>query len=246
METEKKWFESWFDTRYYHLLYRNRDDSEARMFIDRILDEIQFEQDAELLDLACGKGRHAIYLAEKGYTVTGFDLSPSNIETANKDAHAKLRFEIRDMRENLGKESFDGIFNLFTGFGYFESDEENFSVFNSIYDALKPGGLFIFDYLNEPYVRQLKTEKETFEIEGIQFTTHKEFSGRKVIKHIAVKDGSQVYQYAEQVSMYGEKELAAVLKNLGFSIQKTYGDYTLNEYAEASARLIITAKKVKA
>ena len=239
---EKQWFESWFDTPYYHLLYKNRDNREAHQFLDLVLQQIPIAPPDSILDLACGKGRHAIYLAEKGFNVTGFDLSPANIEAASEFSHEHLRFAIKDMRDNLGKEKFDAIFNLFTGFGYFNSDAENFLVFENVKKALKDNGWFLFDYLNEPYVRHLKQLNTGFEIEGVTFKTRKEFKDRWVIKHIEVIDQGQHFHFSEKVAMYAKAELEHVLQSLGFEIVKVYGSYRLEAYQEQSPRLILLAK----
>ncbi len=243
MSEDKKWFESWFDTPYYHLLYRNRDEREARDFLDKLFGHVALDEGAQVLDLACGKGRHAVYLAEKGLHVTGFDLSPSNILEANKSAHGHLHFHIRDMREDLGKEEFDAVFNLFTGFGYFESDEENFSVFRRIHEALKPGGLFIFDYLNAECTR-LFTEQELQQtIEGIEFLTRKTVSNKKVIKEIDITDGVKKFYFKEEVTLYTPQEIEAVLIRLGFFDLQKFGDYSLGVYTPESPRLVIICRK---
>lgn len=240
---QKQWFESWFDTPYYHLLYKNRNDEEAKNFLDLLLDRLPVRPPQTILDLACGKGRHAIYLAQKGFDVTGMDLSPANIQAASRHAHDHLRFEIRDMRDDLGSERFDAVFNLFTGFGYFESDAENFSVFANVYRALRPQGVFLFDYLNEPYVRNLPTEPGTFTVEGVSFRTEKEFRDRWVIKHIEVKDGDHVYRFSEQVAMYGKTEIEQQLSLAGFASFSLWGDYQLGTYTPSSPRLILSCIK---
>ena len=240
---EKQWFESWFDTPYYHLLYKNRDDEEARLFLDRVLDRLPLRAPNSILDLACGKGRHAIYLSQKGFDVTGMDLSPANITAASQSANRHLHFEIRDMRDDLGHDRFDAVFNLFTGFGYFESDEENFSVFGNVHRALKNGGCFLFDYLNEPYVRNLPTAPTEFTLEGIRFRTEKSFSGRWVIKHIDVWDGNMQHRFSEQVAMYSKDEIVAKLAGNGFTVDHIWGDYQLGAYTPQSPRLILTSFK---
>lgn len=243
MSREKKWFESWFDTPYYHLLYRNRDEHEARSFINRLFEHISLPAGAKVLDLACGKGRHAVYLAQLGLDVTGYDLSPSNISEAGKWANERLRFEIRDMRDDLGKECFDAVFNLFTGFGYFDSDEENFSVFGRISDALKPGGIFVFDYLNPEYVKNLKSEVHESEIEGIKFLTRKFISGKKIVKIIQVKDGSERYGFKEEVTIYSADQIKRELAKQGFRITKQFGNYELQDTDSLNNRLILICKK---
>lgn len=239
---EKQWFESWFDTPYYHLLYKNRDDQEAQQFLDLILQQIPISPPDSILDLACGKGRHAIYLAQKGFDVTGMDLSPANIQAAAQFSSELLRFEIKDMREHLGTGRFDAVFNMFTGFGYFETDEENFQVFKNIKESLKKGGYFLFDYLNEPYVRNGKNFSNDFDIDGVNFKTTKEFLGRWVVKHITITDNNQTFKFSEQVAMYSKNEIENILQKLGFQIMKTYGSYQLEEYAAFSPRLIIVAE----
>jgi SAM-dependent methyltransferase len=243
MSEDKKWFESWFDTRYYHLLYRNRDEREAVDFLDKLFGHVALSKSAEVLDLACGKGRHAVYMAKKGLNVTGYDLSPSNISEADRLAHDHLHFYIRDMREDLGKEKFDAVFNLFTGFGYFESDEENFSVFKRIYEALKPGGLFIFDYLNAEYAHQFTEQHVRQNIEGIEFITSKIRRGKKVIKEIEVTDVGKKFHFREEVTLYKAPEIEAALIRLGFQDLQKFGDYTLGVYTAQSPRLVIICRK---
>ena len=62
----KKWFENWFDSPYYHILYQNRNDDEAKFFIDNLCAYLKPSLNDTLLDVACGRGRHAIYLNKKG------------------------------------------------------------------------------------------------------------------------------------------------------------------------------------
>jgi cyclopropane fatty-acyl-phospholipid synthase-like methyltransferase len=240
---EKQWFESWFDTPYYHLLYKNRDDKEAQNFLDLILGQIPITPPDSILDLACGKGRHAIYLAKKGFDVTGMDLSPANILAASQSSHEHLQFEIKDMRDDLGTHRFDAVFNLFTGFGYFGTDEENFGVFENVKKSLKKDGYFLFDYLNADYVRALNTDSTEFVIEGIRFKTKKEFKDRWVIKHIHVTDGEKQYTYSERVALYLKHEIVHELENLGFEIIKKFGDYQLNAFKSNSPRLILVGHK---
>ena len=80
----QNWFESWFDSPYYHILYKNRDDTEAQKFLRNLLRVINPPSNAKILDLACGKGRHAIFLRKLNYKVVGTDLSKLSISEAKK------------------------------------------------------------------------------------------------------------------------------------------------------------------
>ena len=81
-----EWFESWFNSEYYHILYKNRDYAEAEKFISRLMDFLCPKPDAKFVDIACGKGRHAIFINKLGYDVVGYDLSEESILEANKKA----------------------------------------------------------------------------------------------------------------------------------------------------------------
>ena len=111
---EKEWFSSWFDTPYYHTLYKHRDYNEAALFIDNITQFLKLKSDSVCWDLCCGKGRHSVYLNKKHYQVIGTDLSEQSIVEANKDASNTLEFYTHDMRRLFRTNYFDCIFNLFT------------------------------------------------------------------------------------------------------------------------------------
>ena len=111
----ENWFVSWFDTPYYHILYKDRDYSEAQLFMDNITNYLNLPEQAKILDLACGKGRHSIYLNQLGFDVTGADLSENSILEAKKAENDTLHFEVHDMRIPF-EDKFDAVFNLFTSF----------------------------------------------------------------------------------------------------------------------------------
>lgn len=143
----QSWFSSWFDTPYYHILYKDRDDEEAGRFVQNLIRFLELKKGASILDLACGKGRHAMYLNELGYQVTGADLSKNSILCAKRFQNETLRFERHDMREPFG-EKFDAVFNLFTSFGYFDNKEDNLRTVNAIKENLKPNGFAVIDFMN--------------------------------------------------------------------------------------------------
>ena len=90
----ENWYASWFDTPYYHILYKDRDYEEAQVFMDNLTNYLNLPEEAKILDLACGKGRHSIYLNQLGYDVTGADLSENSIKEASKSANEKLHFVV--------------------------------------------------------------------------------------------------------------------------------------------------------
>ena len=137
---KKEWFGEWFESPYYHILYKHRDHEEAKAFIDRLNDFFQWTLSDKILDLACGKGRHSIYLNKKGLDVVGLDLSTENVKASKAHENSRLHFYVHDMREMFRSEEFDYILNLFTSFGYFDTQRENEQVICSGAKALKKRG----------------------------------------------------------------------------------------------------------
>ena len=100
-EDNPAWYQTWFDTPYYHILYQDRDIAEATLFLQNLLAYLKLEYHQSILDVACGKGRHALYLASQGFQVTGIDLSPNSISFAQEEAKSKnleVEFYVHDMR----------------------------------------------------------------------------------------------------------------------------------------------------
>lgn len=141
------WFRQWFDSIYYHKLYANRNEEEAKTFIDALLKKLKPWNDSSIIDVGCGAGRHAKYLASKGFNVTGIDTAYSSIQQANEFSSASLRFIQHDMRIPFGINCFDYVFNFFTSFGYFSNNYENYEVIENMAKALKPHGALVIDYL---------------------------------------------------------------------------------------------------
>lgn len=245
MNTEQKqWFESWFDTAYYHALYQHRNDEEARLFIATMVMFLKLQPHQRVLDVACGKGRHSRVLREHGLKVLGFDLSENSINQANIYGSDELKFKVHDMREPLNEGLFDAAFNLFTSFGYFDRSEHDLISLRNIYHALNAGGCFVQDYLNaEPILKELPSQGNT-EIDGVEYSWIKHFDQGQIIKDIQVKDGSESLQFQEKVKAYTLDELKFLHEQAGFTVQHVFGNYKLDSFdPETSPRLILVSQK---
>lgn len=160
MQNENEWFGDWFNSPYYHILYKDRDSKEAHLFLDKLMSHLQFNFEDRIMDLACGIGRHSIYLNNKGFNVVGLDLSPSNIQIANTHGNSSLKFYEHDMRKLYSKNEFHYVLNMFTSFGYFNTPSENQEVITNIAKSLVKGGKLVLDFLNPTTViNQLKPEE---------------------------------------------------------------------------------------
>ncbi len=242
--SESDWFQVWFDSPYYPLLYNHRDDTEAVFFLDHLIRHLNPSKDARMLDLACGRGRHAIYLNKLGFDVTGVDLSPVSIEEASAFESDRLRFYVHDMRRLLSTNTFDYVFNLFTSFGYFKRNHENELVVKNMAGTLKKGGTVVLDFLNVEQLRYRGSKSEEKLVNEVVFTIRKEISGGKIIKQIDIQDGATRAHFEEQVSLIGRQEFDAYFRNAGLEVKQIFGSYSLEPFdPRSSERLIYIAEK---
>ena len=231
----------WFDSDYYHILYKHRDYSEARNFIDNIVEYLDLKKGSKILDLACGIGRHSIYLEKIGFDVTGTDKSTNNIKKAKKSQNDKLKFIQMEMINDTNRK-YDGIFNLFTSFGYVNHDY-NLETIKNIERQLKDDGKVIIDFMNTLFVKNNLVIEETKVIDDLIFKIKRKSDGKHIYKEIKFNDQKD-YFYQEKVMDLTLNDFENYLKRHNLKIIKTFGDYNLNEFdIENSERLVMVIKK---
>jgi SAM-dependent methyltransferase len=242
------WFETWFDTPYYHILYKDRDFAEAENFISLLINYLKIQKDSQIIDLACGKGRHSVFLNQLGYEVLGLDLSKESISHNKKFENSTLKFAVHDMRNEIfpeiSTEKADAVFNLFTSFGYFENEKDDQKVFQSISNILKENGYFVLDFLNANWVKNTLVSDYITTKEGIDFHINKKIEDRNIIKDIQFKDNGKNHNYFEKVKLHTLEEIENYANEFGFEKVTTFGDYQLSDFdSENSPRCINVFRK---
>ena len=241
---QRKWFQYWFNSPFYHILYSQRNDAEAEFLIDNLSAYLKPAANARMLDIACGRGRHAIYLNKKGYDVTGIDLSEQNIKYAQQFEQKSLHFYVHDMRKLSFINYFDIALNLFTSFGYFDTEKDHVNALKSFRKGLKADGSLVLDYFNTQKILKNLTHQETKTLEGIEFHLHKFVAEGKIIKHINFEHRGKTYAFEERVQAFTLADFERMLEKSGLQIVKTFGSYALEDYDDThSDRLILICKK---
>lgn len=243
---KEEWFKKWFSNNYYLELYKHRDDKEAIDLINLIQRSIRPDYNSKVLDVCCGAGRHSIEFAKRGFDVTGFDLSKFLIGEANKhkkllkEKNIKVKFLIKDMRDFNFKNSFDLILNIFSSFGYFENDEDNFKVLENVKSSLKKNGYFVFDFLNEAVLRKTLVKKDFVTIAGKKACQERRIENDFVYKDIKIcKD-----IFTERIKLYSCRDICVRLESLGLNVVSVFGDFFGNSFLKnKSKRFIIIAQK---
>lgn len=237
------WYRSWFGTRYYALLYGHRNGSDAQDWVDAIVKRWYLPQGAELLDMACGRGRHAGCFHEQGLRVTGIDISPESIAEA-RSLHPGVEFHVHDMREHFADQRFDAVTCLFTSLGYFDTMEDDQLALDAAFRALRPGGRFVVDFMNSPRVLKELVPHERFTRENVHFEITRTVERNTIVKHIRVTDGPLVEEFEERVQALLPEEIEMMAKEAGFELMgRTDGPETTPYSAEASERCVLWMKR---
>jgi SAM-dependent methyltransferase len=239
---KKDWFTDWFNTPYYHVLYKDRNNEEALLFMKNITTFLALPKTTHILDLPCGKGRHAVFLNSLGYKVTGGDLSKNSIKYAQEFENDSLNFSVHDMRKPFNHQ-YNAVFNLFTSFGYFEDDKDDILILQNIKDGLKKDGVFVFDFLNAEFVKATLVAKETKIVDGVTFNITREIRDGFILKNISFFADDENHSYTERVKYLDAKKMKAYFQKVGFTIINIFGNYNLSNFdAQTSKRLILVAK----
>jgi SAM-dependent methyltransferase len=244
--TPANWFEEWFNSPYYHKLYFERDNQAAADFIDRLIGRLQPAAGSRMVDVACGRGRHAIQLAGKGFDVTGIDLAADPIAIARQSETDNLHFFVHDMRLPFWVNYFDYAFSLFTSFGYFRTEREHYNAIRTIAGSLTPGGMLVLDYLNVHYAENHLVPREEKQMDEVSFQITRWFDETHFYKKIIIEDARLETQleYTEKVAKFSLGDLNDMFAFHGLQLQDVYGDYQFNSYdVKHSPALIMVVKK---
>lgn len=233
-----QWYASWFDSPYYHILYKDRDYAEAHQFMDNLTEYLNIPEGGKILDLACGKGRHSIYLNSLGYDVTGVDLSENSIAHAKQFENDTLHFNVHDMC-NPYNEQFDAVFNLFTSFGYFEKEEHNLNTIKAIKEDLNEFGFGVIDFMNSDFIIDNLVTEDTKTVDGIVFVQKRYVRDGYIIKNIEFTDQGESFSFQERVKAFTLRDFETLFEEAGVYLLDVFGDYKLRKYQKGSSERII-------
>ncbi len=232
----------------YPLVYPHRDDDEA-LRVARSLAPLLDER-TPLLDVACGNGRYMRAFQSAGLDVYGVDLSAYLLADAVASRSLQGRVVIGDMRLLPFRDECAGaVVNMFTSFGYFETDLDNVRVMQEIARVLSLGGRFLMDFLNATVLeRELVSGKPTVRREDdIVIEERRQIvdEGRVLTKQVRVTGaGREPVDYSERLRLYRHDDLVSMAEASGLTPLAVYGDYDLGDFdAGHSSRVLLLCEK---
>jgi SAM-dependent methyltransferase len=244
------WYDGYFDEDYLHLyasvLSEERDAAE----VETIVTVLALEPGAEILDLCCGQGRHTALLAQRGYRMTGLDLSDYLLEHARRRAKklgVEVQFHHGDMREIPWAGRFDAVINMFTAFGYFEDEAENQRVLHGVHRALKPGGKFLMELMHRDRLVKIFQAKDWERLEdGTIVWNQREFNavtGFNTQRATMLRPDGQLHHRGHKLRVYTATELVAMLRQAGLEPVSVLDGADLTPFTMDARRMMILAEK---
>jgi len=239
------WYEGWFGSDAYDLVYDHRDEDEAEQLADLVEQHLSPRPHAHIVDVGCGRGRHARTFARRGYRVTGVDLSQEAIDQARERSRAEgldVTFQQGDMRDPVCDGCADGVVNLFTTFGYFDDDAENERALRAMTTALRPGGWFVQDFLNAPQVIETLQPSDTHAVNGVTIRQQRWIENDRINKEITIEHDGATDTYHESVRLFTLDDFRSMYEGVGLELLNTFGTYTGAPYTPQSPRLVLFAR----
>ncbi|MFL6012699.1 MAG: SAM-dependent methyltransferase [Gaiellaceae bacterium] len=245
------WFDGYFEEEWLDEIALHIPEERTRKEVDFVLERLELEPRARVLDVACGHGRHSLELARRGFRVTGVDLSPRSIELAREAAASEgldATFVERDARELDFDAEFDASINLFTSvLGYFDEEAENRRVVEAVARALRPGGSFLVDTINLLSLARGFQELHWEDFaSGTLMVEHRAFDferGRSVADWMFVsRDGSRK-TIRHSLRVYAPHELIAMFEAAGLDVVGRWGSFDGDEISFDAWRLILRGVK---
>lgn len=248
---ETAWYRTFFDAFYLRQYGPALTDELSERQVDQIIDLLDLEPGAKVLDLACGHGRHAIRLAARGMEVTGLDLSDVFLERARqnaRDAGVGVRWIHGDMREIPYENEFDVVVNIFTAFGYLESDEEDLRVCRAVARALQPGGVFLLETIHRDNLiaRHQARMFEHYAADDV-YVLHEHtldlVNGRVDDRVVAIEKGEMFPERQTSIRLYTVPEYRRMLETAGLALDRACGGLGGDPLTLESRRLAVVGRK---
>jgi SAM-dependent methyltransferase len=248
---QSRWYESFFGRDYLDVYAHEFSEERALREAGFLLKVLRLDGGEQVLDLCCGQGRHAVLLAAAGCAVTGLDLSQEYLDMAQSEAReagVELETVRADMREIPFEGRFDAVVNMFSSFGYLESEDEDAKVLSAATRALKPGGGLLMDLLNREWVVTHYEQKDWHgDADGTVYLEQRHFDLESSRNHVTftviAPDGQQREIGGHHIRLYTLREMRGLLEAAGLQYEQAYGGFDGEDYALDTRRMIVTAKK---
>ena len=252
-EVDPQWYAGFFDREWLEMREEVTPPERTQREVDFALEALAPPSGARLLDVACGHGRHSLELARRGFRVTGIDLSEPSLALAREAAAAEeLDVELvhSDMREIPFRDEFDAAINLFTSFGYFETEHEDERALATIARSLKPGGALLLETINAATLLSVYRAESWSELEDgtlmLEQRSYDLLTGRNDVVWTFVRPDGSRSELRHSVRLYTPAEIVSMLRRVGLEVERSWGGWDGSELTlDAGNRFLVLARKAR-
>jgi len=240
------WYEEWFNDEKHELVYGHRDDEDAERLVSLILSTLDVKPGGRVLDVGCGRGRHARMFARRGYEVTGLDLAERALDAASRQAADEgldITFLHGDMRKPVAEDAFDLVVNLFTAFGYFHERAEHIRALIAMVTAVRPGGFVVQDFMNAEHVRRKFVPADEKTVDGVHILQERRVTGNRIEKTITLRQNGDRHVVTESVELLNREDFESFYREVGLHCEHMFGDYAGGAWTPDSPRLILMSRR---
>lgn len=257
----ERWVNNTFNQK--HQLYEKiflPSQSETEIQTQFIVDYTNIRLDNPIIDICCGSGRHVFSLQKRGFHADGIDISPISVSEATKKGelllpdsyHPKLYTDDVSMlpiKHPEMAERYSLATNLFSSFGYYQSDKEQVTFLQGVRHVLEPQGKFLIDLPNKHFILENFDKESAFKIDNLNISIKRRYNPQssRVKTKTTIRDGDIKEVINIEMTTYTYPEITALLEESGFSIEKVARDFSGQEFHTEDAsckRMLILAKKI--
>ena len=239
---DRDWYDRFF--RHEYLVFDDHPDTDLE--VDFIKQALLLTPETPVLDLCCGYGRHTIPLAETCRCV-GLDRSDVMIDRAKADNTSTAAFLRGDMLAlPFPPETFSAVVSLFSSFGYFNDEGENYRVLQGISNVLSPGGRFLIETVNREFVVRHSAPQQVYRPENMTLIEERSFDPISSRTHVDVtvfQEGRETRLH-HSIRIYAFTELEMLLESVGLQTVSVWGDFRGSDYTVDSMHTIVLAERV--
>jgi cyclopropane fatty-acyl-phospholipid synthase-like methyltransferase len=248
MSATSDWWQTFFTGPMVEFWLRATTLEQTQHEADFIQQMLQVAPPARVLDVPCGGGRHSLALAERGFHMTGVDLSTEFLAAARAgsvERSAQVQWEHRDMRDLPWPQAFDGAFSFGNSFGYLD-DEGNAAFLGAVAAALKPGARFLLDvgYVSEALLPAFQ-ERSWYPLgDGVLLSQRRydHLHSRLHVEYTWIRNGrSDKRSMSARIHSY--RELTQLLEASGFGDVQGYSSLSREPFRLGSSRLLMLATR---
>jgi SAM-dependent methyltransferase len=237
--------QAWYDRFFRHEYLVFDDHPETELEVDFVQQALVLTPETRVLDLCCGYGRHSNPLS-RHCSVIGLDRSDVMLSRASADVSRKASFTRGDMRAlPFPDETFDAVVSLFSSFGYFDDESENYRVLQGISEALAPGGRMLIETVNREFVVRHSAPQQVYWPENMTLIEERSFDPVSSRTHVAVtvfEEGRETHLH-HSIRIYAFTELEMLLQSVGLQTINVWGNYKGNDFTVDSTHMIVLAER---